>query len=409
MLSLIVALALPGATAGPLRYALSRHAATGAGGPLEGNGSLADHGSAPPALLPAGSEVVAMVPAHMLSWHRITLPKVGAARLRSALDGLLEERLLDEPQTLHFALEPGAAAGASVWVAACDASWLRAALQAFETAGRPVSRVVPETAPLPDGSPPALHAIGNPDSAWLIRTASDGVQVLPLAAATRASLALGDAPLVLAEPSVAALAEQALGAKVQVRHSAQSLVDAARTAWDLAQFDLASTGRTRLVRRASLAWAQWAGSAAWRPARWGLAALVAINLLGLNAWAWKERSSLDAKQAEARSLLTRTFPKVPIVVDAPVQMEREVAALRQATGALSARDLEPMLASVADNAPSAPAPSAIEFSGAELILRGFKPNAAEARSLTTALAAAGYASRTEGDTWVVKTASGARP
>src|SRR3954447_22497953 len=73
--------------------------------------TMASHGSAQAAVLPtpmrAGSEVVAIVPAQTLSWHRIELPKGVTARtprLRSALDGLLEDQLLDEPESLHFAL-----------------------------------------------------------------------------------------------------------------------------------------------------------------------------------------------------------------------------------------------------------------------------------------------------------------
>ena len=70
----------------------------------------------------------------------------------------------------------------------------------------------------------------------------------------------------------------------------------------------------------------------WRAARWGVAMLLLTQLIGLNAWAWKERSALQAKRDAVRTTLTTTFQSVRVVVDAPVQMEREVAALRQATG-----------------------------------------------------------------------------
>jgi general secretion pathway protein L len=405
MLSLIVALAPPTPAAGGIRFAVSGDAAPGLPRPdAAGDASVADHGNAPLALLPRADEVVAVVPARMLSWHRIVLPKVNAARLRSALEGTLEERLLDEPASLHFALAPGAAAGSQVWVATCDKAWLQAALHVFEEAGRPVARVVPEFAPLPDGSSPAFYVTGSPESARLVRCAADGVQMLPLSVSAGTALGLDTTTdTVWAEPAVAAGAEQTLQAKVRVRHGAQGLVSAARSGWDMAQFDLASTGGTRLLRRAGLLWAQWATGPAWRPARWGLAALVAANLLGLNAWAWKEQAALEAKRAEVKGLLTRSFPKVPVVVDAPVQMEREVAALRQATGAVSSRDLEPMLATISENAQAARSPSAIEFVANELTLRGFQPSPQEVAMLTRGLAAAGYRSRTEGDAWVIST------
>ena len=104
------------------------------------------HASAPAALLPEparpGGEVVAVVPARALSWQRVQLPQgvpLGAGqqtpRLRSVLEGLLEDQLLDDPAQLHFALEPGARAGKPVWVAVCDRAWLREALQVLEAAG----------------------------------------------------------------------------------------------------------------------------------------------------------------------------------------------------------------------------------------------------------------------------------
>ena len=52
------------------------------------------------------------------------------------LEGLLEDQLLDEPEALHFALQPQARGGGPLWVATCDRAWLRAALQVLESAQR---------------------------------------------------------------------------------------------------------------------------------------------------------------------------------------------------------------------------------------------------------------------------------
>lgn len=68
--------------------------------------------------LPQDAECVLVVPVWQLSWQRVALPKVAPARLRAALDGLLEEHLLDDTAQLHFALEPGSRPGqaAGIWV-----------------------------------------------------------------------------------------------------------------------------------------------------------------------------------------------------------------------------------------------------------------------------------------------------
>lgn len=367
--------------------------------------------SAAAALLPlptgTGAEVVAVVPAQALSWHQIELPKgttAASPRLRAVLEGLLEDRLLDDAADLHFALQPQARPGAPMWVAACQRAWLRSAVQALESAQRPVTRIVPELWP---GEPAALYVTGEPDRATMMLADADGVVTWPVAAdAHGAAPTLPDAAAVLAEPAVAALAEQALQRPVTLMQATQRRLQAAQSPWDLAQFDLASSGRARALKKLSTGWATLLGAPQWRAARWGAAALVLANLAGLNAWAWKERNALQDKRDAVRNTLTTTFPAVRVVVDAPVQMEREIAALRQSTGAASGRDMESMLAALAAAAPAGTAPTALEFSGNELRVRGLAGTPA-AQTAGAGLQAYGYTARNDGDVIVVQ--QGARP
>lgn len=367
---------------------------------------LRSQGSAAPALLPSSDEVILGVPAAALSWHQVTLPQgsmSGAARLRSVLNGLLEDRLLDDPESLHFALEPGARVAVPVWVAACNRIWLRSAVQALEAAGRRVTRIVPEFAPQPAGAPPMVFAIGEPDAALCVVCGTEGVATLPL---DPSGLALAG-PLAadtnaLAEPAVAELAESVLGRRVPIIKPAARWLQASRSPWDLAQFDLASTGRARAGKKlAAVSRALWRGTR-WRAARWGALALVLAQLIGLNAWAWKERSALDAKRGAVRAVLTQTFPSVQLVVDAPLQMTREVAALQQATGGVAASDLEPMLGALAASLPPGRMPTAIDFSAGQLRLRGLGLPASEFSTVKSALSSRGYAARSEGDLLLVQ-------
>ena len=75
--------------------------------------------------------------------------------------------------------------------------------------------------------------------------------------------------------------------------------------------------------------------------------LIALQVLGLNALAWRERSALNAQQDSLQSILTTTFPSVSLVIDAPLQMQREIDALQQKSGAVSSTDCEPLLAALA--------------------------------------------------------------
>lgn len=380
--------------------------------------TLADHGRAPAALLPAaakpGGDVVAVVPARALSWHQLELPKgtLGKSagnpqRLRAVLSGLLEERLLDEPEHLHFALAPDARADAPVWVAVCDRAWLRAALQALETAQRPVSRIVPEFAPdTATSQQHTLHVTDGLAPAQLVLPGAHGVTVLPLSAAALSVLAWPAEAEVVAEPGVAALAEQMLKRRMSLQQSAQRWLQAAQSPWDLAQFDLANSGHARTLKRLASGWHAFWRAPQWRAARWSSVLLVATHLLGLNAWAWKEQAVLDDKRAAIRAALTGTFPGVTVVVDAPVQMERAVAALRQATGAASGHDLEAMLGHLSALVPANRSLTAIEFAAGEARLKGLNLSVDEASVLATRLQVKGYATRVEADTLVIRQEAG---
>lgn len=394
MSTLIVVLPLdtPGA-ATPLEYVLSADGRT-----------VAAHAQAVAALLPAARETVALVPAQALSWHRVELPKgalargaTGTPRLRALLEGLLEDRLLDDPAAVHFALEAGARAQAPAWVATCDRAWLRAGLDLLEAARRPAARVVPELAP---GSE-QIEILGTPESAWLAYSGAQGVSVLPLAAPALdwalAQAGSAEEVPVFADPALAQLAEQSGARQLQLRPATERWLQAGAGGWDLAQFDLASSDRRRAVQGTLRRVAAIARGPQWRPARWGLALLVVAHLVGVNAWAWKESTALADKRAAVRGVLASSFPSVRVVVDAPVQMAREVELLRQASGAYGPRDLEAMLGALGTTLPPGQVPQAIEFGNGEARLRGLANTPEALAALNGRLRAHGLAAQSEGE------------
>lgn len=380
------------------------------------DGSTVDEqSSAPLALLPLvgskGGEVVAVVAARDLSWHQVQLPRGtlargvfqdnSTARLRAVLEGLLEDRLLDDPTQLHFAIEPAPSADGPVWVAVCDRAWLRAALHALEQSGRTVTRIVPEITP--DSPPDTLYVLGEPGDAQLVFAGRAGVLVWPLSSASVALLDWPGDHAIVAEPAVAALAEQLFKHPVALQQRAQRRLQALQSRWDLAQFDLVNSSRTRLWKGVSASLNSFARAPRWRVARVALLALLAINLAGLNAWAWREQVGLQAQRAAIQNVLTSTFPSVQVVVDAPLQMAREVAVLQRASGTPSGRDLEAMLGIVGSAAPVNTVPDAIEFVSGELRLRGLKLPPETIDPLIFKLQAQGYAATAaENDTLFIK-------
>ncbi len=379
--------------------------------------SIAAQGRSRAALLPNEKlgHIVAVAPVQVLSWHTVTLPKGslsarGTSRLRAVLDGLLEERLLDEPQALHFALAPGAQVEQPAWVAACDRAWLTDALHALEGPGREVSRVVPELMPSAPGAFPAAWVLGSNDQAQWVRADDSGITILPLDAGSIALANLAaesgqprDHGLaLLTDPAAARLAERWFKRPAELQPSAQRWLLAAQSGWDLAQFDLTRSGRTRIARKLTQTWTTLLHASQWSAVRWGAGLLVIVQLLGLNLWAWREKAALQTQRTAITGILTRTFPGVRVVVDAPLQMERELAALRQATGATSPADLEAMLAAVGSALPAGASPTAIEFSSGEARLKGLSLKPDEAATLKTRLNDLHYSARTQGDALILQ-------
>ena len=381
---------------------------------LTADGSaLTEQSRAPLALLPqlgSTDEVVALVTADKLSWHQVKLPKgslgrrfgsdAGLPRLRAVLEGLLEDQLLDETAQLHFAIEPKPDADKPVWVAVCDRTWLRTALQALEQSGRAVSRIVPEFAP--DSLGDELCVLGEPEHASLVFSRAGGVAVWPL---SKASVALLDWPAtqpLVAEPAVAALAEQLFARTVTLEQAGQRRLQALRSAWDLAQFEMANSSGARTRKRLSELVGNLLRAPRWRAARFSFLALLLVNLVGLNAWAWREQSALRTQRGAVNDILTRTFPQVRVVVDPLVQMSKEVAALQQASGSVSARDMEVMMGAFAALVPLNTAPSALEFSAGELRLKGLKIKPDELNAISFKLKPQAYAASAEGDAVLIK-------
>ena len=405
----LLLITLPPGPPGSYEYATSNDGQT-----------LASHGTAAIGLLPPagrGVEVVAMASASQVSWHRVTLPRgvgPGSPRLRPTLIGMLEDALLDDPETLHFAVDPDAAGGGGAWVAVCNRDWLASHLRALDGAQRPITRIVPELRPRTGNL--RMIVTGEPDRARVLMTGDavpGGAQALPFTQGTLALLQLdalkasdtdaeGGKLELMAEPAVAELAEQLLNRRVTIHQPAKRLLAASRSTWDLAQLDLARTGRARAAKRAGALWRDFLYAPQWRPARWGVAALLVANLAGLNLWAWRTQTELQARRTQVNTALTETFPHVRAIVDAPVQMGREVAALRQSSGATSHRDMEPMLSALGQIIGRQTVPSAIEYSAGELRVKGVPLPASALNDANQRLRPLGYRAHTDGDALILR-------
>jgi general secretion pathway protein L len=370
------------------------------------------------------SERIGLVPVQALSWHRVRLPKGTLARggpqsmhVRAVLQGLLEEHLLQEPQAVHFALQPEPSDAESIWVAACDRAWLRRCLQALELAGKPVHRLIPVAEPEPQsaigaGAVSQLMLTGRPESPVLVVGSDSGMAALPLMGPDPLQ-ALPESVQQAAQSGVVLLADEALaeGARAwwtgQIKpvEQARRLYKRRQSEWDLAQFEFhlvggSGPGASWFDRLQDL----WAAPA-WRTARLGLTALLVVQLVALPAWAWREKRLLAERESALRAQATQVFPQLTVVLDAPLQAARELARLRRNSTALSPQDFEATLAAVVSASEGfdvAWRPQEMRFDVDGLQMRAASLSATDVQAWQRRLEALGYSATEQDGLWRVR-------
>ncbi|MGF6752876.1 type II secretion system protein GspL [Paraburkholderia sp. GAS42] len=346
------------------------------------------------ALLPRASSTVLMVAARDLLMIAATVPPLKGPRLRQALPNVVEDQLIQDPQTCHIALDPQPLAGGRQVLAIIDRGWFRFIVEGFGAAGHrnlravPVTRCLPQpvavetanaleeavalagvdTAPAKATAGAALHSPTSPApavpvvAAVLGRVVSTAPALLIDAAldngVPRVELAIvrgaqGEGLAVPATAVPATLAALAGAAPVTLYTLTDLPGNEPRLASDPALVSGAQplTFET-LARRApecrfDLCQFEFA-SQPWRldratlrhlrvPLLLAVASLV-IAIVGANVqWMMLARQR-DAINAQMTELLLNAFPKTTVVLDAPDQMSRQLQQLRVAAGDLSPDD-----------------------------------------------------------------------
>ncbi|WP_322010800.1 type II secretion system protein GspL [Paraburkholderia sp. J12] len=363
---------------------------------LDKAGNTQRAGRAALTLLPRASATVLLVAARDILNVQASVPPLKGPRLRQALPNVVEDQLIQDPQTCHLALDPRALADGRHVVAAIDRGWFRFLVEGFAAAGHRNLRAVPVTRCLPqpeaagaaqaqqvkvepstassgsagsaESSPaaavepviacvfgpvistaPTLLAGGAPDQAFaapgaalelaIVRGATAQGFAVPAAsaAATIAALA-GDAPVTLyvltGLPGEPAGAARAANAWMAPLPGAQPLT-------------FETLARRALACRFDLCQFEFA-SQPWRLDRAALrrlrlpillvAASIVVAIVGANLqWLMLARQR-DAIEAQMTELLLNAFPKTTVVLDPAGQMTRQLQQLRLAAGEPSPGD-----------------------------------------------------------------------
>lgn len=343
-------------------------------------------------LLPRASATVLIVAARDLLLLAAALPPLKGQKLRQALPNVVEDQLIQDPQTCHIAVDPVALEGGRRVVAIIDRGWFRFVLSAFAASGHrnvkavPAMRCLPaaatavpvtaegaeadapaQTAPLAldpfiagvlghvvSTAPALLAEVATPAAAAPAATAAAS-PLVEIAIARGEHSALGEGlalPATAVMQTLAALAGDHPGALYTLSdlpgdeprlaaasatgafHGAQALPfeqfarNALASRFDLCQFEFAAQP-WRLDR------------ATMRRLRVPIAlvaASVIVSVIGVNAQWLQLARQRDAIQAQETELLLNAFPKTTVVLDAPDQMSRQLERMKVAAGELSPTD-----------------------------------------------------------------------
>ncbi|TSE18852.1 type II secretion system protein L [Tepidimonas alkaliphilus] len=307
---------------------------------LDASGAVQAQGRAPAdelAALGRREHVALALPVGWLAWHAVALPAQRAARTPQALAGLLEDEVLDPPDRLHWALGPAAPQG-HTWVAVTREERLHATVAALQDLGWTVQRLLAESYPQPapvlwvhalDGAPMAVLA-GPHGVAAVPLTDLDAL--LPPGMPQDDDQAARDAwSASLTYTADPAAFDDARAARPQAPWqalpAARRWADAGRDRPDLAQFAwrrrIGGAGWQRALR----AMRAVGTDPAWAPARWGVAAGVAVPLLAVPLAAWQARQAERALHAETQRIARAALPQAPVLLDPPRQLAQALARL----------------------------------------------------------------------------------
>ncbi len=302
-------------------------AADGSGIHREGAATLAELRS----IVPSAQRVVILLAASDVTLLQVQVPPMSPARLKAALPGLVEDRLIADPS--ESALVAGAAdAGGVRTVAAVQRDWLDNLIATFVSFGARKLAVIPLQLCLPYQSgeaSAAMHDIAGEMELALRMTEKEGMglAIYPEAGEPAEQAVLQTVQAMTAQTPVALYVPQAqVQAYRQAAEREEGLAERITVhaeswaAWiagaNGATLDLAF-GRQE-TSGSKLDWRKW---------RWPIAlaaSLLAINILALNIDWWRMKGEADQLRASMTQIYRATFPKDTVIVDPLAQMKQKL-------------------------------------------------------------------------------------
>ncbi|MDF3035532.1 MAG: ral secretion pathway protein GspL [Paucimonas sp.] len=266
----------------------------------EGTAALSDLSD----VIGKAQRVVLLMAASDVTLLRLQMPPLSPARLRAALPNFIEDQLMSDPAECAFAIGPPTDGLRTVGVV--NRGWLDILVNTIESFG-------------------ALNITALPSQLCLPQQAGVSAAVLPEEGAIELVVRPGEHEGM----GLPLLPESAEAAPAEVVQTLCALIPEAPITLYVPQAELPSyrdTAETLLAldpRVTVLALA---------------AALLIVNVVGLNIEWWRMKSEAAALQAGMTQAYRNTFPNDKVVVDPLVQMKQKVAVAQRKSGQMSGDD-----------------------------------------------------------------------
>ena len=315
-------------------------------------GEMLASGSANLAQPPVAGPCEVVLASDLVSLERVAVPPSQQRRLGSALRYLVEELALPDPERLHVAAAPAPERGA-LCLGIVDRQLLRSLLERLAGAKLNATAAYPETL-LPTLLPHTWSVV------WLggegfVRTGENEAVALD---ATQGDGAPSNLRLALDQARVSGTLPHALVVRC-CRGAAPPDFEAWSSALGVSvepgpEWNWSDAHHRPLLDLLQGEFAARSGAAPWRRLR--RPAILAAALLALGSIAialdwWAKVRERDALLAEMHTVYRETFGERAVVVDAPLQMGRALADLRQRAGHVGPGDFPALLGVAAELLP----------------------------------------------------------
>jgi len=311
----------------------------------EDSGAVLQSGNGTLASMPKAKECVGILAPERTLLASVKMPPGARRQWQAALPFLAENQTLPDPEENHVVLAAAPGAG-QVPLAISDKSWLRRIVDACRTAGLPLRKVVPEVL-LPALNPPGWTVVWNGTGGFLRAGANAGMALdagdeenPPVALRLMLNNAAGYPP----DRIVIRLMPAPTGAEtVMPRWGNVAVPLEAGESWDWRRAPIAAevpnllAGELAPPSRPQEWWPKL------RPAAYVALVLLSVEMLGANLqWALlaHEKKSL---QAAMESSFRKAFGNEVTMVNAPLQMQRNIADIKHGAGIEDDSDFFPLM------------------------------------------------------------------